>query len=193
MERVSDSPHGWPWILGKLYALIQRNPASNRALFELAEIAPDDRILDVGCGAGGALVLAAEVVGEENVAGADPTSALAGTARRRLPGARIEVAPAEALPFDDTSFTLVWTIASHHHWRDSHSGLTEIFRVLEPGGRLLLAEHRTKRNGGHGLTMREAEDLRLVLEEVGFEEVEISDHGKGRRALLVLSAHRLEL
>ena len=48
-------------------------------------------ILDVGCGAGGALVLAAEVVGEENVTGADPTSALAGTARRRLPGARIEV------------------------------------------------------------------------------------------------------
>lgn len=190
MGSVSDSSHGWPWILGKFYALIQRNPASNRALFELADIAPNHRILDVGCGAGGALVLAAEVVGEENVAGADPTSALAGTARRRLPDARIEVAPAEALPFDDASFTLVWTIASHHHWRDSRTGLNEIFRVLEPGGRLLLAEHRTKRDGGHGLTMREAEDLRLVLEEVGFEEVEIRHHGRGRRALLVLAAHR---
>lgn len=190
MGPVSESSHGWPWILGKLYALIQRNPASNRALFQLADIAPNDRILDVGCGAGGALVLAAEVVGEENVAGADPTSALAGTARRRLPGARIEVAPAEALPFDDASFTLVWTIASHHHWRDSRTGLTEILRVLEPGGRLLLAEHRMKRDGGHGLSEKEAEDLRLVLEETGFEEVEIRHQGKGRRALIVLSGHR---
>lgn len=190
MGSMSDSSHGWPWILGKFYALIQRNPASNRALFELADIEPDDRILDVGCGAGGALVLAAEVVGEENVAGADPTSALAGTARRRLPGARIEVAPAEALPFDDASFTMVWTIASHHHWRDSRSGLAEIFRVLEPGGRLLLAEHRMKRDGGHGLSEKEAEDLRLVLEELGFEDANIIRHGKGRRALLVLSGHR---
>lgn len=187
---MSDSSHGWPWIFGKAYALLQRNPASNRALFELAEVRPTDRILDVGCGAGGALVLAAEVVGEGNLAGADPTTALAATARKRLPGARIEVAPAEDLPFDDASFNLVWTIASHHHWGDSRSGLREILRVLEPGGRLLLAEHRRRSDGGHGLSEGEAEQLRLMLAELGFEEVEIRRHGKGRHALLVLAAHR---
>lgn len=190
MGTVSDSSHGWPWIFGKVYALLQRNPASNRALFELADVRPSDRILDVGCGAGGALVLAAEVVGEGNLAGADPTKALAATARKRLPEARIEVAPAEDLPFDEGSFNLVWTIASHHHWHDSRSGLREIFRVLEPGGRLLLAEHRMRRDGGHGLSEREAERLRVTLGELGFEAVEIRRHGKGRRALIVLAARR---
>lgn len=181
---------GWPWLFGKLYALLQRNPASNRAVFELAHLDPADRLLDVGCGAGGALVLAAGVLGPDRVAGADPTVALAATARRRLPASTIAVAPAEALPFEDGTFTQVWSIASHHHWQDSSRGLTEIRRVLAPGGRLLLAEHRMRRDGGHGLSEREAEALATRLGEMGFAGVEILRHGRGRRALLVLSGYR---
>lgn len=183
---------GWPWLFGKLYALIQRNPASNRAVFELAELKPDDRVLDVGCGAGAALVLAADVVGPDRVAGADPTAGLASTARKRLPESRIEIAPAEALPFDDDSFTVVWSIASHHHWKDSETGLREIKRVLAPGGRLLLAEHRMRKDGGHGLSDAEAERLGDDVEALGFEKATVLRHGAGGRTLTVISAHHPE-
>lgn len=180
---------GWPWLFGKVYALLQRNPPSNRTVAELAALTPSDRVLDIGCGAGGAMVLAAEVVGEQSVSGVDPTEALAATARKRLPGSTVEAGVAEDLPFPDDSFTVVWTVSSHHHWDDSRAGLGEVKRVLAPGGRLLLGEAWKRRDGGHGLSDREAERLKTTLEDVGFEKVEIVRSRAGRRKMLVLIAH----
>lgn len=187
---MAEGDGGWSWLFGKIYAVLQRNPPSNRAVAELAALTQADRVLDIGCGAGGAMVVAAEVVGEQNVAGVDPTEALASTARKRLPASRVEVGVAEELPFPDESFTVVWTISSHHHWDDSRAGLLEVRRVLEPGGRLLLSEAWKRRQGGHGLSDGEAERLKTTLQDVGFEQVDIVRTRAGRRKMLVLIAHR---
>lgn len=176
---------GWSWLMGKLYGLIQRNPASNRTVAALAELTGDDMVLDVGCGAGGALKAASRTVPENQLSGADPTPALVTTARKRLPEADIEVAVAEDLPFDDRSFSVVWTISSFHHWTHPRQGLEELLRVLAPGGRLLLAEHRNKKDGGHGLSDREANQLIATLGEIGFEDVHSSQHGSGRKLTVV--------
>ena len=42
----------WPKFKSKVYSLVYRNPKSNRLLVEIAELAPDDRVLDIGCGPG---------------------------------------------------------------------------------------------------------------------------------------------
>lgn len=181
---------GWPWLFGKAYALLQRNPTSNRVVVDLADLHPGDRVLDVGCGAGRAMVLAAGTVGAGNVTGVDPTPALASTARRRVPDATVEIGLAEDLPFADESFTTAWTISAHHHWEDSGTGLGEIHRVLAPGGRLLLAEYRNRRDGGHGLSDAEAERLEAALRRIGFEEVGTVRRRSGWRTLLVLVARR---
>lgn len=182
---------GWPWLFGKLYAVLQRNPTSNRVVVEVASLRPGDRVLDVGCGAGRAMVLAARTVGVANVTGVDPTPALASTARKRVPGARVEVGVAEDLPFPDEQFTVAWTIAAHHHWDESETGLAEIHRVLTPGGRLLLAEYRNRRDGGHGLSDSEAERLMETLSRVGFDDVAAIRRRSGWRTLLILSSRRL--
>jgi ubiquinone/menaquinone biosynthesis C-methylase UbiE len=187
---MAEVAGGWSWLSGKFYAVLRRNPPSNRVVAELAALDSDDRVLDIGCGAGAAMVLAAQTVDVESVAGVDPTAALASTARSRLPGARVEVAVAEDLPFPDESFTVVWTISSHHHWDDSRAGLAEVRRVLKPDGRLLLAEAWKRREEGHGLTDGEAERLKTTLGEVGFEKVEVVRTQAGRRKMLVLIAHR---
>ena len=59
---------------------------------------PGKRVLDVGCGAGGALVIAREMGAD--VTGVEASVNLAGIAVERLPGARIDVCDMEALPLD---------------------------------------------------------------------------------------------
>lgn len=174
----SDTPStpegsGWPWLVGKLYGVLSRNPRSNRVVAEAAELQPGERVLDIGCGAGKALLLAAEMVGAENCFGIDPTKALVDTARKRLPGASIAVGMAEDLPFADDSFDVVWTIASPHHWDDRHRGLKEVARVLKPGGRFLLAEQLRRADGGHGLSESEAAATAKELERIGFERTQV--------------------
>jgi ubiquinone/menaquinone biosynthesis C-methylase UbiE len=53
---------------------------------------------------------------------------------------RFQQAMAEALPFPDASFDLVFSTMTFHHWSDQGRGIAEIARVLTPGGRWLLAE-----------------------------------------------------
>ena len=181
---------GWPWIFGKLYGLTHRNPRSNRVVVSAADLSPGERVLDVGCGAGGALVLAAAIVGSTNVAGAEPTAALASTAASRIPGARIENAPAERLPFFDGEFDVVWSVSSFHHWQDPELGLRETARVLAPGGRMLIAEHSLRRDGGHGISDREADRLEETLTDLGMENARAARHGSGRNAVTIVSAVR---
>src|SRR5919197_6218323 len=77
------------------------------ALVERVGPRDGDRALDVGCGPGAALAALADRLGAEQVAGVDPSEAFVEMARRRIPGADVRLAAAEALPFADGSFDLV--------------------------------------------------------------------------------------
>jgi SAM-dependent methyltransferase len=90
------------------------------------------RLLDVGCGSGGALVAARERGAE--VSGLDASEALVAIARQRLPNARIEVGEMEALPFGDASFDVVTGFNSFQFAGDANRALSEAARVCRPGG-----------------------------------------------------------
>lgn len=98
--------------------------------------APGKRLLDVGCGAGGALAVAREMGME--ITGLDASANLVAIARERLPAARIEVGDMEAMPFDDESFDLVTGINSFQFAGDIVRALAESRRVLRRGGTLLM-------------------------------------------------------
>jgi ubiquinone/menaquinone biosynthesis C-methylase UbiE len=66
---------------------------------------------------------------------------------------------AEALSLPDESASVVWSIASVHHWADLDAGLRgEARRVLRPAGRLVAIERRTqpgaRGHASHGWTDR---------------------------------------
>lgn len=111
---------------------------------------PGDRFLDVGCGTGYLTRVIAPVVGPKGqVTGVDPSAEMIEYARRRAPGnCDYQVAEGQALPFPDASFdAVVSSLAVHHIPADARpAAIGEMFRVLRPGGRLLIAEFRPPAN-----------------------------------------------
>lgn len=95
------------------------------------------RALDVGCGEG----RFCRVLCERGVAtaGIDPTSALIAQARSRDPAGDYRIGRAEALAFDDGVFDLVVSYLSLIDIPDIATAITEMSRVLAPGGTLLIA------------------------------------------------------
>jgi SAM-dependent methyltransferase len=94
------------------------------------------RLLDVGCGAGGALAVAAAMGAQ--VTGLDASAALVEIARARLQGARIEVGEIEALPFASGAFDLVTGFNAYQFAGKVIGALAESRRVCRPGGSVVM-------------------------------------------------------
>jgi SAM-dependent methyltransferase len=100
------------------------------ALDEL-EVTSGTRLLDAGCGAGLALVLAANRGG--TVAGFDASEGLLRVARGRLPEADLRQGDLEELPWPDGSFDAITAFNSVQYAADPVAALREIKRVATPG------------------------------------------------------------
>ena len=114
--------------------------------FSLGALAPGERVLDVGCGAGTDTLVAAQMVGTEgSVTGVDMTAemlAKAGTAAEELGAENVELVEGEIerLPFPDGSFDVVISNGVIDLVPDKDAVFSELYRVLEPGGRVQIAD-----------------------------------------------------
>jgi SAM-dependent methyltransferase len=101
----------------------------------------DERVLDVGTGAGAlALALARHV---REVVGLDEVAELLELARTRaaeLPRVEFVQGDATRLPFPDASFDLAGTLRTLHHVRRPELVVAELARVVRPGGRMLVVD-----------------------------------------------------
>jgi Methyltransferase domain len=113
--------------------------AHNRPLFEAvldaAGVGHGTRVLDVGCGSGLTLVLAAQRGATPS--GLDISPGLLGLARERLPEADLREGDMESLPFGDTSVDAVVGVNAFQFAGDPRRALREAARVVRPGGRVV--------------------------------------------------------
>lgn len=160
-----------------------------RRSFALGNVGAGDRVLDLGCGAGD---LAADLArAGAAVVGVEVAEAAVKRAQRRHPELTFRLAPIDGpLPFDDQAFDVVWSSEVIEHVADTARWLSEVRRVLAPGGRLLLTtpshgrlrlalgglERYSEPLGDH-LHLYTARSLREVLVQFDFSDVEVRTAG----------------
>lgn len=141
-EATLRSPAG-AWVYARVAPRIFRRLYAD--VVARARDASARSVLDVGSGPGELAIRLARRLRTGQVIGIDPSAAMIEVAASRA--AQLGPTPvavhfvravAEQLPFPSDSFDLVVSTAALHHFRDPGRALNEAWRVLRPGGRLLL-------------------------------------------------------
>lgn len=145
-------------------------------LLQWADVEQARHILDVGCGIGGSSLYLVQKYALKCDARAtgitlSPFQANRATQRAQAIGlsqkAEFLVADAQNMPFTDNSFDLVWALESGEHMPDKVKFMQECYRVLQPGGKLIMVTwcHRpTDARSGGILTADEQKHLNEIYE-----------------------------
>ncbi len=123
-------------------------------------------IIDVGCGIGGSTLYLAQKF-KATATGITLSPVQASRAKQRTEAAglgetvQFQVADALSMPFEDDTFDLVWSLESGEHMPDKTKFLRECYRVLKPGGTLVMATwcHRPTNSLAGELTEAEKRHL----------------------------------
>ncbi|HWJ52261.1 MAG TPA: class I SAM-dependent methyltransferase [Propionibacteriaceae bacterium] len=179
-------------LLAGLTMIVGRGSVARFAA-DTAAVSHADHVVDVGCGPGTAAREAARR--GASVTGVDPAAVMLRLARaltRDRNAISWAEGTAEDLPLPDGSATVVWSLATVHHWKSVTAGLAEARRVLAPGGRFLVIERRVRPGAtglaSHGWTDQQAESFVADCREAGFEDVRLERRTPGRRAVLAVAA-----
>ncbi len=103
-------------------------------LADFATIAAGQRVLDVGCGPGALTTELVRRLRADFVSAVDPSKTFVSAARDRHPGVDVRLGSAEQLPFADQTFDGALAQLVVHFMKDPTEGLSEMVRVIRPGG-----------------------------------------------------------
>lgn len=192
-----QKPSGW---LGR-FVLWNMNSRHSRVTdwgLQHVSVEKHHTILDVGCGGGrtvnklAAMAMQGKVYGvdfsKESVAASKRTNA------RWIETGRVEIryASVSQLPFSGGMFDLVTAVETHFWWPDLPGDMREIFRVLKPGGTLILIAEIYKGARKRaatiiekyaelaGMTLLTVEEHRELFANAGYAEIQVLvERGKG--------------
>ena len=149
-------------------------------------------VLEVSCGRGGGAAFVKRYHRPSTLLGVDRTAQAVAYCRRRhhLPGLSFLQCDAEDILFGDECFDAVINVEASHLYGDVAAFLSEVRRVLRPGGHLLLADKRTidqmplfrQQVAGSGLRLVNEHDISAnVLRSI---QVQRDDREQALRAML---------
>lgn len=170
----------------------------NKLLKDIADIQPEHRVLDAGCGIGGSSIWLAKHVGctaTGVTVSAQQVEHARSNARRHGVADKVEFQVADfcKTPFPDESFDVVWAVESSCYATDKRDFFREAFRLLRKGGTLIACDgYATRRefneeewqavmdclNGWAVPNLSSVEEFQAGMEECGFVDVHITEATK---------------
>lgn len=166
----------------------------NRVMADLSGIRPGERVLDAGCGLGNACFWMAEhrdaIVTGINIVESQIFDCQNFRNKKEVGNVDFIQADFCDMPFENNTFDVVWACESVCHAAEKVSFYREAFRVLKPGGRLVMAEYMRSRRpvSPEGERLLSAwlrpwaipdidtvEEHRSHASESGFKSVDITD------------------
>ncbi len=170
-------------FIAKFARALWHRQAGQKFLAEVP-LTQSSSVLDIGCGIGRLTKRVASVALTGRVVGVDPCERRIQRAIKRCLGLRnveFYVGDANLLPWDADSFDYVLCLDSFHEHANPGSVLTEVFRILKPGGKLFLAVREYLKDGNGKAVRGAIRDSRrplhlprhylLSLEHSGFVNV----------------------
>lgn len=166
-------------------------------MLELADLRPDEHVVDIGCGTGTLALMAKQKAPQALVFGVDADTQALQIAKNKTLKAKQNITYIQSLAnemeFADNTFDCVFSSLFFHHllWQDKLSVGLEIYRILKPGGRFILSDWGIPSNrlmqslykpvqwlDGYGNTQDNADGrLSTMLSMCGFEETHpIANH-----------------
>ena len=190
--RVSQcqKPRGW---LGRFVLRNMNSRHSKVTDWGLGHvrIEPHYTVLDVGCGGGRTLCKLAGVAAQGKAYGVDYSEESVASSKRTnahwIAMDRVEVqhGSVSQLPFPEGMFDLVTAVETHFWWPNLPTDMREIYRVLKPGGRLVViaevykganttvAKLAEKYASKTGMTLLNIDEHRALFVNAGYSEVQI--------------------
>ena len=201
IARQSSRPRG---MIGRLlgHVMAIETASLNSEALGLLALQPSDRVLEVGFGHGRTIRLAAAQVPQGLVAGVDVSRDMVRMARRRcldLSGkglVELMVGDSRRLPYADTSFDKVLSVHTIYFWEEPIKDLSEMFRMLRPGGRLVLGFRAKSDNGSTSdfpetvYSFYSIDKVSTLLASAGFEKNTIGNAGTPPRGVFLAVARR---
>lgn len=105
-----------------------------RLILKNLALVPGEKVLEVGCGRGFYLMAMEKICPQANIWGIDLNKKYLAIAKRITSKVRIITSDATQLPFKDGTFDKVMASEILEHIEDDTKAVTEIYRVLKPGG-----------------------------------------------------------
>jgi len=190
-----QKPMGW---LGRLLLWNMNSRHSKLTDWGLAQISIEKQatILDVGCGGGRTVSKLAAIATQGKVYGLDYSPASVAVAekinRQWIAIGRVEIREGSVsrMPYADSTFDLVTAVETHFWWPDLPGDMREVFRVVKPGGRLLViaeiykgattASARLAEKYPTGMKLLTIDEHRDLFQNTGYTDVRITvDAAKG--------------
>lgn len=173
-----------------------QNRAMNRITVEQLKIAPRDNVLEIGFGPGEAIKYLARKSQAHSISGVDPSPAMLEQAmsanKQLIEAGRVVLiqGTVAALPFAADRFGKVFAVSTFHDWESRSAGLTEVKRVLENDGTLVLCLRRARKHplpwSSPGLTSLELDEDLGLLKSCGFKDVRLISRRIRRRIVCIV-------
>lgn len=175
-------------IIGKLIGKLmnKKNAKMNESTIQSLGINENDYVLEIGLGNGKYIKEIIEKFKGTHVYGLDFSEAMVQSAIKRNKAyiekgrVQIEKGNINKIPYDDKMFDKLITVNTIYFWSDPRKAISEMKRVLKPGGKLaigfrsnsVMSQWRSE-DYGYSLYTPEVDEVESLLKEVGYSSIRI--------------------